>query len=146
VAIHCIGITMRWVMLPKPVLTTPLAARKMQFSPYLLYASFHVTRAMSLLTIHPSFHPSLVLLLEAFSGITSAQPMMFPTLKTCKATAAGAFLSCTCFEMGSKLLEFSGIIVSARAGQYSTKPPSSFRSLILNSHCSSQGRRAFSAQ
>jgi hypothetical protein len=146
VAIHCIGITMRWVLLPKPLLTTPPAAGKMQFSPHQVYASFHVARAMSLLKIHPSFHPSLVLLLVAFSGITSAQPMMFPTLKTCKTTAAGAFLSCASFETGSKLPEFSGIMVSARAGQYSTKPPSCFRSLILNSRCSSQGRQVFSAQ
>jgi hypothetical protein len=47
-------------------------------------------------------------------------------VKTCKAAAAGAFLTCTNFEMGSKLLEFSGILVRARANQYSTKGPSSF--------------------
>ena len=39
----------------------------------------------------------------------------------------------------------SGIVVSARANQYSTKAPSSFRSLILNSRCSCHGRRPFSA-
>jgi len=55
---------------------------------------------------------------------------MFPTLKTCKATAAGAFLTGTNFETGSKFPEFSGIVVSARANQYSTKAPSSFWSLI----------------
>jgi len=99
---------------------------------------------MWLLIIHRSFHPSPVLLLVAISGITSTQPTMFPTLKTCKATAAGAFLTCTNFEAGSKLPEFLWIVVSARANQYSTKAPFSFRSLILDSHCSCHGRRPFS--
>jgi len=100
---------------------------------------------MWLLTIHRSFRPSPVLLLVAISVITCAQLTMFPTLKTCKATAAGAFLSWTNFETGSKLAEFSGIVVSARANQYSTKAPSSFWSVILNSGCRSHGRRPFSA-
>jgi len=85
---------------------------------------------MWLLTIHRSFRPSPVLLLVAISGMTCAQLTIFPTLKTCKATAAGAILSCTNFETGSKLPEFSGIVVSARANLYSTKAPSSFRSLF----------------
>jgi len=34
-----------------------------------------------------------------------------------KATATAAFLTCTNFETGSKLPEFSGIVVSARAKQ-----------------------------
>jgi len=99
---------------------------------------------MWLLTIHRSFHPSPVLLLVAISGIIWAHLMMFQTLKTCKATAAGAFLNCTNFETGSKLPEFSGIVVSARDNQYSTKDPSSFWSLILNSRCICHGRRPFS--
>jgi len=45
--------------------------------------------------------------------------MMFPKLKARKATVAGAFLTCTNSETGSKLPEFSGIVVSARANQYS---------------------------
>ena len=99
---------------------------------------------MWLLTIHCSFRPAPVLLLVTISGITCVQPTMFPTLKTWKATAAGAFLTFTNFETGSKLSEFSGIVVSARANQYSMKAPSSFWSLILNSHCSCHGRRPFS--
>ena len=51
-------------------------------------------------------------------------------LKTCKVMAAGAVLTCTKFDTGSKLPEFSGIVVSARANQYSTKAPSSFWRLI----------------
>jgi hypothetical protein len=35
-----------------------------------------------------------------------------------KGMAASAFLTCTNFETGSKLPEFSGIVVSARATQY----------------------------
>jgi hypothetical protein len=38
--------------------------------------------------------------------------------ESCKATAAGAFLTCTNFETESKLHEFSGIEMSARANQY----------------------------
>jgi len=45
-------------------------------------------------------------------------------------------LICKNFEPGSNLPEFSGIMVSARANQYSTKAPSSFKSLISNSYCS----------
>jgi len=41
--------------------------------------------------------------------------MKFPTLKTWNATAAGAFLTCTNFEIGSKLPEYSGNVVSASA-------------------------------
>jgi len=55
------------------------------------------------------------------------------------------FLIWTHFETESKVPEFSGIVVSARAYQYSTKAPSSFRRLILNSHCSCHGRRPLSA-
>jgi len=54
------------------------------------------------------------------------------------------FLTCTNFQMGSKWPKFSGIVVPARAMQYSTKAPSSFRSLMLNSHCSCHGRLPFS--
>jgi len=67
------------------------------------------------------------------------------TLKTCKATAAGAFLTCTKFETRSKSPEFSGIVVRARVNQYSTKAQSSFWSLMLNSRCSCHGRCPFSA-
>jgi len=61
---------------------------------------------MWLLTIHRSFRPSPGLQVIGISGITCAQPTMFPMLKTCKTTAAGAFLTCTNFPMGSKLPEF----------------------------------------
>jgi len=64
------------------------------------------------------------------------QAIMFRTLKTWKAMDAGAFLTCINFATGSKLLQFSGIVVSNRANQYSTKATSSFRSLILNSRYS----------
>jgi len=131
--------------LQKPRLAFLLPARKMQFSLHSIYTSFQVTRSMWLLTIHHSFHPSPDLLLVAISGITYAQLTMFPMLKTCKATSPGALLTCTNSETGSKLQEFSGIVVSTRANQYSTKAPSSFRSLTLNSLCSCHGRRPFSA-
>ena len=131
--------------LRQSLLTFLLPACKIQFSLYQLYTSFQVARSMWLLTIHHSFHPSPVLILVVISGIMCTQPTMFPTLKTCKPTATGAFLSCTNFETGSKLPECSGILVSARANQYSTIAPSSFRSWMLNSHCSCHGRRPFSA-
>ena len=79
--------------------------------------SFQVARSMWLLTIHRSFHRSPVLLLVAISGITCAQPTMFPTLKTSNGTAASAFLTCTNFKTGSKLPDFAVIVVSARANQ-----------------------------
>jgi hypothetical protein len=98
---------------------------------------------MWLLTIHRLFRPSPLLRLVAISGIMCLQPTMYATLKTCKATAAGAFLTCTNFKTGSKLPEFSGIMVSPRANQYSTKAQSSFWSFILNSRCRCHGRRPF---
>ena len=54
------------------------------------------------------------------------------------------FVTWNTFQMGSKLPEFWGIALSARANQYSTKAPSSLRSLILISHCSCHGRRTLS--
>jgi hypothetical protein len=113
---------------------------------YVAIANPSLIPSISCLTTssHRSFRPSPVLLPVAISGIHRAQPTMFPTLNTCKATAAGAFLTCTNFEMGSKLPKFSGIVVSTRANQYSMKAPSSYWSLILNSHCSCHGRRPFS--
>jgi hypothetical protein len=136
---------MRWVTLGISLLAFLLPERKMPFSLYKLYTSFHTARSMWLLTIHHSFRPSPVILLVAISGMTCAQPTIFPTLKICKAMAASAFLTCTNFETGSKLPEFSRIVVSTRANQYSTKAPLLFRSLILNSCCSYNGRRPFSA-
>ena len=97
------------------------------------------------LTIHGLFLPSPVLLLVAISEIPCVQPTMFPTQKTCKAMAASAFVTCTNCETGSNLPEVSGVVVRARANQSSTKAPSSFRWLILNSHCSFHGRRLISA-
>jgi hypothetical protein len=73
------------------------------------------------------------------------QPIKFPMLNTCNATAASVVLTCTNFKMGSKLPEFSVIVESARANQYSTKAPSLFRRLIFYCHCSCHGRRPFSA-
>ena len=141
----CIGIAMQWVKLRKSLLAFLPAARKMQFSLYSLYTSFQVARSMWLLTIHSLLSPSPVSLLGALSRNTCTQQTMTPTLKTCQATASGAFLTCTNFETESKLHKFSGIVVSARANQYSTKAPSSFWSLILNGHCCCHGRRPFSA-
>jgi len=111
----CIGIAMEWVMLRKSLLAFVLPTRKSPFSLYQIYTSFQVARSMGLVTIHCTFLPSPVLLLVAISGILCAQPMMFPMLKTCKATTARSFLTCTSCEMGSKLPEFSGIVVRARA-------------------------------
>jgi hypothetical protein len=56
-----------------------------------------------------------------------------------------SFITCTNFETGSKLSEFSAIVVSVWPNQYSTKAPSSFKSLILNCCYSCHGRRPFSA-
>jgi len=97
------------------------------------------------LTIFRSFLLSPVWPLVAISGITCVQPRMFPTLKACTATATGDFLTCNMCVTGSKLPEFSGILVSARGIQYSAKAPSSFRSLILNCRWSGDGRRLFSS-
>ena len=135
---------MRLVMLPKIFLAFLPPQWKLQYPLYKLFTSFRVGRSLRLLTIHHSFRPSLLLLLVHISGITHLWPTMFPTLTTSKATAAGAFLSCTNLEIGSKLPKFSANVVSARANQYSTKAPSLFRSLILNSRCRCDGRRPFS--
>jgi len=83
---------------------------------------------------------SLVVLLEAMSGNWFAQLTMIPMLKTSKATPAGAGLTCTNFETGSKLHGLSGIVVITSADQCSTKGASSFRCLILNSRCSCHGK------
>jgi hypothetical protein len=96
------------------------------------------------LTIDRLFRPSPVLLLVIITGMQCTQPTKFPMLKTYKAMDAGAFLTFTKFKMGSNLPKFPDIMVSARAKQYSKKAPFSFRSLILNSRCSGQGRRPFS--
>jgi hypothetical protein len=98
---------------------------------------------MWLLTIHHSFCLSPVLLLVGISGIKCAQQTIFPTLNTGEATAASAFLRCIYFETECKLPKFSGVVVSARANQYSKNVKSSFRSLILNSRCSCHGRSPF---
>jgi hypothetical protein len=44
--------------------------------------------------------------------------MMFPTLKTHTAIAAGALLTCTNAKMASKLPDFSGIVVGTMDNQY----------------------------
>ena len=141
----CFGIATWWVMLRKPLTPFHLPGRKMQFSQYQIYTSFQVTRSMWLLTIHRLFRQSPVLLWVAISGIMCALPTTFPTLKTCKATAASAVLTYTNFETGSELPEFLCILVIAKANQYSTKAPFLFRNLILNSCCSCHKRRPFSA-
>jgi hypothetical protein len=128
----------------KSLLAFLLPAANMQLSLYLLYTSFQVARSMWLLTIHCSFCPSPVLLLIGISGIMCTQPTMYPMLKTSKATAAGAFFTDSNFETGSKLPEFSSIVASARANQYSMKAQSSFWSMILNTRCSCHRRRPFS--
>jgi hypothetical protein len=134
---------MRSVILRKSLLALPLPAPKMQFSLYYLYTSFQVTTSMWLLTMYHSFHPSPVLQLDAISGITFLQLMIFRMLTTFNPKAAGGFLTCTTFETGSMLQELSLNGVSARASQYSTKAPSLFWSLNLNSRCSCHGRRLF---
>jgi len=121
------------------------AVCKIQFSLYYAYTLFQVPRSMWLLTIHRLSHRSSLLLLVALSGIICMQQTMFPMLKTCKSTVSGAFLTCTNFTTGFTLPEFSLIVVSARANQYSTKAPSSLQSLILNSRCSCHGTRPFRA-
>jgi len=94
----------------------------------------------------PSFVPSVSCLsTSSYLGMTCTQPIIFPTMKTCKATAACACLTCSNFETGFMLPQFSGIVVTSRANQYWTKAPSSFRSLILNSHCTCHRRRLFIA-
>jgi len=121
--------SMQLVTLWTSLLAFLLPVGTIQFSVYQLYTSFQVTRSMWLLTIHCWFRPSPVLLLVTISGNTCAQPRMFPTLKTGKATAACASLTCTNFETGPKLTEFPGIIVGARVNQCSTKAPALFWSL-----------------
>jgi len=51
-----------------------------------------------------------------------------------------AFLTCTNCKTGSKLPDFSGIVATARANQYSSKAPSVFRSFISNSRCTCHRR------
>ena len=110
----CIGITKQWVMLWKSLLALLLPVRNKHFPVCKFYISFEVTRAEWLLSIHCSFGQSPVVLLVAISGIPCVPLTMFPTLISGKSTAARAFLTFTYVEMGSKLPEFSGILVSAR--------------------------------
>jgi hypothetical protein len=56
-------------------------------------------------------------------------------IESLQATAARACLGRTNVETGSKLPEFSDVVMCMWATQYSKKAPSSFRRLILNSHC-----------
>jgi hypothetical protein len=141
----CIGIAVGWVTMGKSLLAFLRLSRKVQFSLYELYTSFQAARSMWLLTSHRSFHLSHVLLLVAISGITCAQPTMFFTLNTCKGMAAGSSLPCPTFDTGIKLIKIFGIVVSARANQYSTKTPSSFWSFIFNSCCRCHRRLPFIA-
>jgi hypothetical protein len=129
----------------KSLLAFLLPDREMPFSRNSLYTAFQVASSMWILTIHRLFRPFRVVLLVAISGITSAQLMMFLPLKIGKTTAASNFLTCTKFEMESKLPKFSSILVCGRANQHSRKAPSSFWSLIWNSRCSCHGRCPFSA-
>jgi len=57
------------------------------------------------------------------TGITCPQLILFAMLKAGKATAAGNFHTGTNIAAGSKLPEFSVIVVSASANQFSTKAP-----------------------
>jgi hypothetical protein len=70
---------------------------------------------------------------------------MFPTLNSWKATVVGEFLTCTNFEMGIKLPELSGVVLSSRPNQYSMNDVSSFTRMIVNSHGSCHGRCPLSA-
>jgi len=103
----CIGIAMRWVTLRNSLLEFLLHSRKIQFSLDKIYVSFQVSRSMWQLIIHHSFHLSAVLVEVGLSGMTCAQPTIFPMLKTCNATATGAFLTCTSVVTGSQIPEFS---------------------------------------
>jgi hypothetical protein len=138
------GIARQSVMLQTSLLAFRLPVRNRQVSHYQLYTSFEAARSWWQLTIHRWFHLSAVLLLVAISGMMCVQLTMFHVLKICKVTVTGAFLTCTKFKMGYKFPKFSGIMLNARANQYSTKAPSLFRSLILNSRCSCHGRHPFS--
>jgi hypothetical protein len=74
-----------------------------------------------------------------------AQPTMVTMLTSRKGMAGGVFLCGTNFETGSKLPEFSRIVVSIWANQYGTKAQSLIRSCNMNSCCSCHGRCPFSA-
>ena len=95
---------------------------------------------------NPSFIPSVSCLITGsylWNNVRTADNI-FHT-KNLQSNGYGDFLTCTNFETGSKLPEFSGIVVSARAFMFSMKAPSSFWSLFLNRCCSCHGRRPFSA-
>jgi len=140
----CIGMAMQTLTLWKPFLEFHLPARKMQSLLYWFYTSFPVARTKWILIIHRLFGPSPVLPQVDISEIMCSQLTMIATLKTYKPPAASAVLTCTNFEKGSKLPDFSGIVVSTKANQCSTKALFSFRSLILNCRCSCHTRRPFS--
>jgi len=95
-----------------------------------------VASSIWVLTIYCSFRQSPVVILVAISGSTHTQLKMFPMVTYCKAMAAIVFLTWINFETGSKLPEFSGIVVSVRASQYSSKAPFSIRNWILNHYFS----------
>jgi hypothetical protein len=109
-----IGIEMRWVTQWKSLFWFVLPACEMQFSLSSLYTSCQGARSICQLTILCWIPQSPDSLLVAISGITCMWLTMFPTLKTYIWTVAGLCLTCTNFEMGYKLPEFSGIVASAR--------------------------------
>jgi len=107
------------VMLEKSLLAFLLPARKMQT---LSFQIIHIIPSHQIYVAidNPSLVPSVSCLTTSsyhWNYVRAADEVS--QVKTCNATAAGAFLTSTNFEMGSKLPAFSGIVMSARANQYS---------------------------
>jgi hypothetical protein len=141
----CICIAMRWVTLRK-------------ISPR-VHSTCAQNAILSLLTVHiipsrqiyvPVDNPSLILSVSYLTTSSGLWNYVHPASNVShnekrKAMAAGAFLTGTNFPTGSTFHRFSGIVVSARANQYSTTAPSSFWRSTLNSCCSCHRRRPFCA-
>jgi hypothetical protein len=141
----CIGIAMRWVTVRISLLAFLLPSRKMQFSLLIIHIvpSRQIYGAIDNASLVPSVS-CLTTMRYLWNTVRAADNISHA--ENLQSNGCQCFLTCTNFETGSKLPEFSRIVVSARSNQYSTKAPSSFWSFIFNSRCSFHGRRPFSAQ
>jgi len=79
----------------KSLLAFLLLRAKCKLSLSKLYTSFQVTRSMWLLIIHHSFRLSSCLTTSSYHWNYVRAADEVPKLKTCNATAAGAFLTST---------------------------------------------------
>jgi hypothetical protein len=104
----------------------------------------HSVRAVTGTTVAAYFAPGVNAILSVLIIHSIPSRQIYVAIDNPLFVPSVSCLTCTNFETGSKIFEFSGIVVSARATQNSTKASSLYRSLILNFCCSCHRRRPFS--